>query len=211
MFSRRNLAFCAPALMALWSATSLAAPALAQEDAHAETARLMAEIRKSFKLRGKPVPPQIFRDMGDGNLADSTSAWVTVDLDAAVGSNLYADDIREDHGWVVQRKAATKAGDGEETSYRYIGATANNLLVAVASYNGGGSGTFYTLHVLDLAPARAFDGDGKKYVRLDLTLLRSVALGDRWDGDVTIASNQIRIATRRGAGAPPSSILAERP
>ena len=104
----------------------------------------------------------------------------------------------------------------EETGYTYIGATENGLLVAVASYNGGGSGTFYTLHILDVAAAGAFDLEGNRYRRINLTVLRSIVLGDRWGGEVSIAHNAVRIVTTRqgpaDAGRPTTTtIAAERP
>jgi hypothetical protein len=185
----------------------------AADQAGASTAVLLAEVRHSFTINGKPIPPEIFRDFGDGDLADSVgSIWTTVDLDAAIGSNLYGDDIKVDHHSATQKKT----GGNEETGYVYIGATDNGLLVAVASYNGGGSGDFITLHIMDLAATRAFDDDGRVYTRITLTNLRSIALGDRWDGDVTITGNTIRVVTRRNGPAddsarPPMIIEAKRP
>lgn len=176
-----------------------------------ESAGLLAEIRKTFTLRGKPIPPEIFRDFGDGNLADSGAIWTSVDLDAAVGSNQYFNAIRQNGGWVTQGRAAAKGNEAEESAYRYIGAAKSGLLIAVATWNGGGSGVFTFLHVLDLAPTRAFDDEGKPYTRITLTNLRSVPLGDRWDGEVTISGDDIRIATRGGAGKAPKSIQARRP
>jgi len=76
-------------------------PSLAQ-DSSSQSA--LDEVRRSFTLDGKPVSPEIFRDMGDGDLADSGSILVTVDLKAAIRSNLYYDDIKPDGpGWVGQR------------------------------------------------------------------------------------------------------------
>src|SRR5580692_11554301 len=68
------------------------------------TAALVAEVRRSFTVHGKPIPPQIFRDFGDGDMADSGSIWVTVDVAAATGSNLYYDPIKQDGGFVAQTK-----------------------------------------------------------------------------------------------------------
>lgn len=102
----------------------------------------------------------------------------------------------------------------EETAYEYIGRTRDNLLVVVASFNGGGSGTFYTLHILDATLAPAFDADGKPYQRLNLMLLRGVPLGDRWDGTVTISDDTVRIASPQSGpakGIAPKSIEARRP
>jgi hypothetical protein len=169
------------------------------EETVASIASLISEARKSFTLHGKPPPPEIFRDFGDGDLADSGAIWVTVDLLAAIGSNLYSDDISAAKGWISQKKAA-KSGD-ETTAYKFVGATENGLLVVLAAYGGGGSGDFVTLHILDVAPARGFNADGKPYPRINLTNLRSVPLGDRWDGEATLARNQIRIVTRRNGPA----------
>jgi hypothetical protein len=179
-------------------------------------AAFVAEVRRSFTLHGKVIPPEILRDLGDGNLADSTGIWVTVDLEAAIGSNLYADVIREERGWFTQTKASRNMNDGNETSYRFIGPTSNGLLVVIASFNGGGTGTFYTLHILDIAAVRAFDLQGKLYQRINLTSVRSIVLGDRWDGDVSISKNSILIVTTRngpvdGGTRAPETIIAERP
>jgi len=176
------------------------------------------ELRQSFTVGGEPVPPNIFRDMGDGDLADSGSIIVTIDAKAATGSNLYADPIKRNGAWVAQSKAS--AGDktlAEEEAYRYVGMTANKLLVAITSYSGGGSGVFYSLHVLIAEPARAFDSEGKRYERLNVTTIRTVALGDRWNGDVRIDGDAVLITTTGGIPAgqarKPSTmtIKAERP
>jgi hypothetical protein len=184
--------FCAAcALIAL----SQASPASADDTP--STAALLSEARRALTINGKPIPPEIFRDFGDGDMADSGPIWVTVDINAATGSNLYFDDIKQDGKWVSQKKTDTKAGTQEETGYSYYGATANGLLVAVASYSGGGSGNFITLHILDLAAARAFDSDGKVYDRINLSNVRSIALGDRWNGEIKIDKNIIRVTTTR--------------
>jgi hypothetical protein len=186
----------------------------------AATVALVAEVHRSFTVHGKPIPPQIFRDFGDGDMADSGSIWVTVDVAAATGSNLYYDPIKQDGGFVAQTKTDPKTKAWERTSYDYIGSTDNGLLVVVAGYSGGGSGEFMTLHILDLAAVRAFDdGDGKtdgKHWRVNLTVVRNVILGDRWDGGVAIKKNAIVVTTAHSGpaddkGKPPMTIMAVRP
>lgn len=177
---------------------------------------LVAEVRRAFTLNGQVIPPEIFRDFGDGNLADSDAIWVTVDLAAAVDSNFYYDPIRQYGDWKIQRKQRRATDTPEEAAYAFKGSTANGLLVVVASYNGGGSGTFHTLHILDVAAAAAFDNDGKRYPRINLTNIRSVALGDRWEGEVKIVGNAVLVTTTRdgpaGAKSPaPITLTAERP
>ena len=149
-------------------------------------------------------------------MANSGSIWVTVDVAAAIGSNLYFDTIKQDHGWVSQKKEREKT-DTEETAYKFVGSTDNGLVVAIAAYSGGGSGDFFTLHILDVSAARAFDDGGKIYQRINLTNIRSVALGDRWDGEAKITKNAI-VVTKRGPGVgedskgrPTVTIMAVRP
>jgi hypothetical protein len=99
-------------------------------------------------------------------------------------------------------------------SYEFRGATANGLLVFVAAWTGGGSGTFYYLHILDAALSRAFDEDGSTYSRIDVTLVRTYILGDRWQGDVSISGYSVRIVTDSslgGHGIASATIDARRP
>jgi hypothetical protein len=162
-------------------------------DAKSSAAAPVAEVRHSFTVHGKPIPPEIFRDMGDGDMADSGSIRVTVDVAAAIGSNLYFDPIKQDNGWVSQKKTREKT-DTEETGYNFVGSTDNGLVVVVAAYSGGGTGNFFTLHILDVSAARAFDDSGKIYDRINLTIIRSVALGDRWDGEAKISKNAVSVS-----------------
>jgi hypothetical protein len=196
--SRRVFVFSALAICGVSAVTRLLPPAGA-----AERNAMLDELRKSFTVEGKPIPPEVFRDFGDGDMADSGSIRVTIDVSAAIGSNLYFDDIKVEGKWISQTKEATPGGLAEVTSYTFVGTTRNNLLVAIASYSSGGSGVFYTLHILDAAVARAFDDDGKVYDRLNVTVLRNVALGDRWDGAAKISGDAITVTTnsRSGEGA----------
>jgi hypothetical protein len=111
-------------------------PSLAKRDIpaaqpDAATAALVAEVRRSFTVHGKPIPPEIFRDFGDGDMADSGRIWVTVDVAAATGSNLYYDPIKQDGGFVAQTKTDPQTNAWEPTSYDFIGSTDNGLLVVV--------------------------------------------------------------------------------
>ncbi len=154
------------------------------------------EVRRSFTIGGKPIPPEIFADFGDAWMSDSRSIILTIDANAAIDSNRYADPIKTNGRWVEQAKPGPGGLFGPETmAYEYRGATANDMLVFLAAWSGGGSGTFYYLHILDGASNRAFDEDGSTYSRLDLTLVRTYILGDRCEGDVSISGNSVRIVT----------------
>jgi len=185
--------FLMSSILALGVAGSSLPPVTATAQEAPSAAVLIAELRHNFTLNGKAIPPEIFRDFGDGDLADSGNIWVTVDLKAAIGSNLYFDEIKQDGRWLSQQKA----GSDEEIGYTHMGTTDNGLLVVLAIFSGGGSGRFTHLHILDIAPARAFDSDGDVYERLNLTNLRTIPLGDRWGGEISVEKNTIAIATTR--------------
>jgi hypothetical protein len=53
---------------------SVPMPATAGEAA--PTAALVPEVHRAFTLNGNQIPPEIFRDFGDGDLADSGTIWV---------------------------------------------------------------------------------------------------------------------------------------
>ncbi len=173
------------------------------------------EVRKSFTIGGKPIPPEIFGDFGDAMMSDSRPIIVAVDALAAIGSNRYYDPIETKGDWVEQGKPQNKGLNGiERMAYKFIGATDNGLLVVIAAWTGGGTGIFYWLHVVDAAWVPAFDEDGSTYHRLDLTLVRSYILGDRWQGEVKISGNTIRVVTSLslgGHGVSPVTLQASRP
>jgi hypothetical protein len=99
-------------------------------------------------------------------MSDSRPIVVTIDANAAIDSNRYADPIKTNGRWVEQIKLGSGSFNGPETmSYEFRGATANGMLVFLAARTGAGSGTFYYLHILDAASNRAFDEDGLEKLR----------------------------------------------
>jgi hypothetical protein len=173
------------------------------------------EVRRSFKIDGGPIPPRIFADFGDAALSDGRPIAVTVDALAGIDSNRYFGAIKQNGPWFEQSASLYDAQkDAGTISYGYQGATRNNLLVVLTCYSGGGNGEFYALDILDAAWGGGFDDDGKSYQRLDLTILRHVALGDRWAGEIKIAGNSIHVTTTGslpGQDMQPKDLEARRP
>jgi hypothetical protein len=98
-------------------------------------------------------------------------------------------------------KPGSGSFNGPETmSYEFQGATPNGMLVSLAAWSGGGSGTSYYLRIPDAASNHAFDEDGATYTRLDLTLVRTYILGDRWQREVRISGNSVRVVTDPSLG-----------
>jgi hypothetical protein len=169
----------------------------------ASAADPLDEVRRSFTIGAKPIPPEIFSDFGDAMMSDSRPIIVTIDANAAINSNRYADPIKTKGRWVEQTKLGSGSFNGPETmSYEFKGATANGMLVFLAAWSGGGSGTFYYLHILEAASNPAFDEDGSTYSRIDMTLVRTYILGDRWQGGVSISGSSVRVVTSSSLGGP---------
>jgi hypothetical protein len=80
-------------------------------------AALMAEVRKSFTINAMPIPPEIFRDWVMATWPTAGSIWVTVDVAAAVSSNLYYDEVTETDGWFAEK---SRERGGEKTVYRCL-------------------------------------------------------------------------------------------
>ena len=195
----RRLGLVFVALIA-WAASALAASPL-------------DELRRAFMLDGKPIPPDVFRDFGDADLGNSLPAVVTIDVKAAIKSERY--------GFPIARRGdlgdAEPAGDrlaqrrrGEQLSLRRR--DEERVARRRRDVQRRRQRIFTTLHVLDASLAAGFDGDGKRYGRVDLTVLRSVVLGDRWQGEAAIAGETVRIATTKTpAEGIPKTIEAKRP
>ena len=80
-----------------------------------------------------------------------------------------------------------------------------------ADSSGGGSGVFRSLYFLDVFVDTAFDDEGKPYERVNLKAVRTVAIGDRWGGDITIDGNKVTISGTRMAhmGGPKTTRVIE--
>jgi hypothetical protein len=95
------------------------------------------EVRRSFTIGGKPIPPEIFADFGDAMMSDNRPIVVTIDANAAIDSNRYADPIKTNGRWVEQIKLGSGSFNGPETmSYEFRGGTANgNVTAKVARFS----------------------------------------------------------------------------
>ena len=184
------------AALALWMIGSSLVPLPARAGETAPTAALIAEARRDFTLNGKQIPPEIFRDFGDGDLADSGTIWVTVDVKTAIGSNLYFYEIRQNRTWISQKKVTANAGAGEETG-SHISArrrTAFSWFSPPTAAAARATSSRCTSSILSRPRLRPRRQDLRAH---HLTNLRRVALGDSWDGEISIAKNTIRIVTTR--------------
>src|SRR5271168_2548408 len=109
--------------LALWTLLLISASATP-----APAADRLDELRRTFTIDGKPIPPRIFADFGDATLSDSRPVVVAIDALAGMDSNRYFGEVTKKGAWFEQNTKLFDAGNsGETISYEYIGATRNNL------------------------------------------------------------------------------------
>lgn len=162
---------------------------------------VLDELRRNFTVGGRTIPPLIFRDLGDGNEADTKSMLITADVKAAIGGNQYSGLIKREEGFVVQSSEASEGSRAVDTeAYRFLGATPDGLLVVLTnSSSSDGHGSFYHLHVLDASVTAAIDYRGRKYERVTVTTLQLIPVGDRWAGQAKLSGDIVTI-TRPESG-----------
>ena len=170
-------------------------------------ARYVKEIQEHFTIKGEPIHPFVFRDF-EGYMSDRRPVITAIDVLAGVNSNYYfSDDVKKSpYGYMA------RDSDGQSHyHYSFLGRLENGLLVVRADSNGGGSGVFGTLYFLDVFVDTASDDEGKPYTRVNLKTVRTVAMGDRWGGDITIDGNKVTISGTRMAhmGGPKTTRIIE--
>jgi hypothetical protein len=80
------------------------------------------EVRRSFMIDGKPIPAEVFADFGDAWMSDSRPIVVTINAEAAIDSNRYADSIKTNGRWVEQRNRARAGSTARRRSHTTIAA-----------------------------------------------------------------------------------------
>ncbi len=175
----------------------------------------LAEVRKTFTIGGKPIPPEVFSDFGDAMLSDSRPSVVAIDANAAIDSNRYADPMTTKGRWVIQEKPASGSLGARETmACEFRGATANGLIVIQTEMERR-----WRRSVSFPARARRRAAGRLRRRRLPLPPPRTHRPahrepGGRLGGQVSVSGNSIRIITdapRGGSGAPPQTIEARSP
>lgn len=190
-------------LLALGLVVVWAAPAQAEKaPAGATTAparRLLQEVNTHFTLEGKPVHPRLLRKFQTFLSDSGPPAVVSVDLLAAAqdDNEYYYPDVKVKDGFVSYNEQ-----DGSEFTYKWLGTVRPGLHVVETYYSGGGTGVFMNLYFFR---ASLGTGQGEKgpYAQILLTLMRTpVILGDRDDGDITVAPGQVVIGKSRYRNQP---------
>jgi hypothetical protein len=154
-------------------------------------------LRYSF-VGSNPVHPRILEEFY-GWLADSGAPIIAMDIEAAIRSNKYCSPIEfinleRGEQWV-------RSSNEEERSffqYRHLGSSPTGINAVLIAYNGGGSGTFYSILFLVFQSDSylQYEAQGKKRDRVLLKCIGHLSLGDRYDGEVQFKNGQLLVGKR---------------
>lgn len=167
----------------------------------ATTDRTPVREKPSF-CRAPFINPTIIKDLTAGP-GDSGDQVVSINLLDAQGSNRYAAGVEIDEA-AGKNPLVHVGGEDERFSYRYLGETDSGIMVLQVSRWTGGSGVFESLLLLVARRAMglAVDWDAglvqPSTERLLLTKLGSVALGDRWQGQIRIKGDTLVVGRDEG-------------
>ena len=182
------------------------AVALVMTVAHAAAAGGSNEPKYSF-VKAPFIPPSIVGDLNTW-LSDGGDQVVAINLTDSVDSNRYASDVKtldgEKGNPYVYTREVCKEPPCHEFGYRLIGRTDNGLFVLFTEENGGGTGRFRNLMLVSLEADRGLNYvESSSVLRADrprwlIKKWGEVPLGDRYDGNVTVDGNTIRIGKDHG-------------
>lgn len=159
---------------------------------------------KYFSVGGEPISPQIIKAL-TADLSDMNDPIISIDLIVAQHSNRFC-CVEE----ISIRKQTNSSSvfffrqNKESFGYQYVGKTSSGVHIILTSYSGGGSGVFKSLYFFTVTIDKALDLDENhstakaKRQRLILKNIGSIALGDRWDGDLQVQGDFVFLGKDQG-------------
>jgi len=169
---------------------------------------------KYFSFNGKPIHPKIIKELNTW-ISDGGDQVVSINIIDSQDSNRFCcvDDIKLKNEFVYYQ-------DDETTfNYKYIGVMDSGVHVLYTSDSPfGASGVFRSLVFVTfkLDSGLMIDSDTSlvsKETRLLISKVGEMSLGDRWEGHVSIMSNDLYISDGRKIVFPiiTDSIVSEHP
>jgi hypothetical protein len=162
-------------ILALWGTAGLlpATPsrgesALARSRQPRTMAKAMAEARKSFTFRGKPIHPGMVRALMPMLLSDDTEPYVVaVDINMGSGTNRFYEDVTEVEADGRKWQGIEVGDPSDKFSYAFVGQIANGMDILVTHDPISGSmPDIYNLVVVDFQIEKAIASDKYPYSRL---------------------------------------------
>lgn len=153
----------------------------------------LAQVNKDFTYRGKAIHPRAVKDLTSW-VADPLPGPVAIDVAGTFDTNRYFGDyeIREDK-YVFIDLTQESIEDTGWFSYQYLGRLLNGLHILRTSDNGGGTGIFQSLLLVECMIDYEYIDNGRRKSILMLRRRGEFGLGDRYEGKIFVDSKHNRI------------------
>ncbi len=161
---------------------------------------VLENANKDFSYQNKPIHPALVKEFSP-LLSDLHPVSIMVDVAAAFDSNEYCQAVTENTKLGIQCEITNNENGTEEKeffAYKYLGKIAGNIHILETSDYGSGTGIFMSLMLVKFNTDKGFYDDGTPYDQLMMRLVRSINLGDRFNGNIQITSNSVIIESPTG-------------
>ncbi len=165
----------------------------------------------SYSFNDKPyVHPKMVWELMPW-LSDTDQQMLSLSVSAWKGSNRYYEEIEkktfnDGHEFIYY---SCRKGEHLRFGYVYHGKSDSGIHVLETIENTSGSATFVSLFLCRLTMESKYEiEDGKlgtEEGREVLHLIKTIPLGDRWTGDITLNGNQLKVGPDRGRFGGPSN------
>ncbi|MCI0612797.1 hypothetical protein L0244_07390 [bacterium] len=145
------------------------------------------EANKSFTYNGKPINPRAVQELLSWP-SDSGPGPVSIDVAGTDDTNRYYGDYEKKEDGSVFIKLDNDSGGGYFI-YERLGTLKDNIHVVETSDNGGGSGIFMNLLLIQFKIDFEYGEDGSHRYMLIMQRLGQIMLCDRYDGPIQIRSS----------------------
>lgn len=153
----------------------------------------LAQLNKSFTYRGKAIHPRAIKDLRTW-VADPLPGPIAVDVAGTFDTNRYFGDYNiQENGNVFVDLTQEYLEDTGWFSYKHLGRLANGLHVLRTFDNGGGTGVFQSILLVECLIDYEFKDNGQRRSLLVLRRRGEFGIGDRYDGEVTVDAKNNRI------------------
>jgi len=146
----------------------------------------MAELNKTFTYKGKLLHPRAIKDLTSW-VADPLPGPIAIDVEGTYDTNRYFGEYtkREDGLIFIDLKQKYVELEGW-FGYEYLGRLANGFHVLRIFDNGGGTGVFQSLLLVECIVNYEYKIDGSRREMLVLQRRGEFGIGDRYDGEIKI-------------------------
>lgn len=146
----------------------------------------LAELNKNFTFRGKPIHPRAIQDLVSW-VADPLPGPIAIDVEGTFETNRYFGEyeVRENRLIYIDLEQSILEQRGW-FGYKHLGKLANGFHVLRTYDNGGGTGVFGSVLLVECLIDFEYKDDGNRREFLVLKRKGEFGIGDRYSGEIKL-------------------------